>query len=304
MLLYSSYTISTDGNTIASLCQNVIKQHSRAPLAPSVDRQFGYGGGAGYNSGLVLLLPSHARVDRRWLAPVGACAKGHKECAAASAARQHHAGAGAREYAWGPRPTSGPWPTGPARECCCGRYAVTADTAATASDDAATTTASDDADDARYNDPTRSPGQSTDFPAANRNYASAKRRRAEPGGCDLGTRQINHNICLHSALDNSVFSGSDRPLASPRPPSAERVSQLPPEQPEGAIDRWAVVQRRQREHGIESDSGRNHLPPNGAGGGGPPLNYAASLASTINSRHGKEQEGVKGGTEVPYIDLH
>ena len=55
------------------------------------------------------------------------------------------------------------------------------------------------------------------------------------GGCDLCTRQINH-ICLHSAQANSLFRGSDRLPTSPRPPSAARVFQLPPEQPDGAVD--------------------------------------------------------------------
>ena len=96
------------------------------------------------------------------------------------------------------------------------------------------------------------------------------------------TCQINH-ICLHSALGNSVSSGSDRPLASSGPPSAERVFQLPPEQPEGAVDRWVAAQSRQSERGSESDGGRNQLFPAGVGGGGLPLNYAASLASTMNS---------------------
>ena len=64
------------------------------------------------------------------------------------------------------------------------------------------------------------------------------------GGCDLCTSQNNH-ICLHSALDNSVSSGSDRPLASPGPAPAARVFQLPPEQPEGAVDRWVAAQSRQ-----------------------------------------------------------
>ena len=83
-----------------------------------------------------------------------------------------------------------------------------------------------------------------------------------------------------------MSSGSDRPLASPRPPPAARVFQLPPEQPEGAVDRWVAAQSRQSENGSECDGGRNQLFPDGAGDGSPPLEYAASLASTVDCRNG------------------
>ena len=98
--------------------------------------------------------------------------------------------------------------------------------------------------------------------------------------------QINHNICLHSAPGTNVSGASDQPPSSPGPPPVARVFHLPLAQLKGAVGRWVASQNRPSEHGSESDAGRPQLFLDGAGDGSPPLEYPASLASTVNSRHG------------------
>ena len=108
----------------------------------------------------------------------------------------------------------------------------------------------------------------------------------EDGGCDLCTRHINH-ICLHSTQDNSLSGGSYRLPTSLRPHSAARVFQLPQEQPNGAVDWWVAAQSRQSENESEFDGGPNQMFPDGAAANGAPLNYAASVTSTMNSCQGQ-----------------